>query len=246
MESHGTRVRPKAQTPGAGSLSHVKSASAAEQHRTPTQRTLGDFLPRSLSPKPIVSNQLSHGITPDPSPVLSSSRSHTTTLNRFSPVAHPTIGVPASATYSAGASQDRNVGTAPPVVPLVMPARTTRPTQLYRAASVPPPRAIPGLTPWTPGTQGIYPNFGCSVGQFPVWNVRITGMRIQDAMFAVSDQISPAAFYVAADVWSPDKKEWKMSKIYGAFSDAVHFARRVLFGERRAPISRLARSYMSV
>ena len=129
------------------------------------------------------------------------------------------------------ASLPHNLLNAPPVasVPLL------RPAQLYSVASVPPPPVIPGLAPWTPGTQGIYPNFGRTAGQFPVWNVRIKNMRMQDAMFTVSDQISSSAFYVSADVWSRDKESWKLTKIYGAFLDAVNFARQVLFGVHRAP-----------
>jgi hypothetical protein len=48
-------------------------------------------------------------------------------------------------------------------------------------------------------------------------------MRRQQAMFALSDQISSNAFYVAADVWTYYNKSWKLGKIFGAFSDALSF-----------------------
>ena len=84
---------------------------------------------------------------------------------------------------------------------------------LYRLAPIPGPRVVPGLTPWIPGTQGLYPRFlpvaapVHGIPQFPVWNARIAGMQRQQAMFQLADEIEkqdPArgAFYVAADVWS--------------------------------------------
>jgi len=60
-------------------------------------------------------------------------------------------------------------------------------------------------------------------------------MQRQQAMFAASDALSPSAFYVAADVWSRKKGQWGLGKVFGAFSDAVSFAHRVLMGNQRAP-----------
>ena len=65
-----------------------------------------------------------------------------------------------------------------------------------------------GATPWIPGTSGLYsrprgaqPSFEWP-NNFPVWNVRIDGLRLQQAMFQTADNISAKAFYVAADTWT--------------------------------------------
>jgi hypothetical protein len=60
-------------------------------------------------------------------------------------------------------------------------------------------------------------------------------MQRQQAMFALSDQISPNAFYVAADVWTYFNQSSKLGKIFGAFSGALGFVHQVLMGPRRAP-----------
>ena len=107
---------------------------------------------------------------------------------------------------------------------------TTEPTKL-----IPDPRTIPGLTPWSPGTCGLYPNFNGSKQQFPIWNLRVDGMQRQQSMFTLSDAISPTAFYVAADVWSRVADSWRLGKVFGAFCDAASFANLVLMGPQRAP-----------
>ena len=49
---------------------------------------------------------------------------------------------------------------------------------------------IPGASPWTPGTQGLYPmptgaqRSDLQPTSFPVWNTRVRGMRWQQAMFS--------------------------------------------------------------
>ena len=117
---------------------------------------------------------------------------------------------------------------------------------LFRLTSIPDPRVVPGLKSWIPGTQGLYPRFapvataGDCARHFPVWNVHVAGMRRQQAMFHLADGIEAGApahpvFYVAADVWSADKKGWSVAKVYGAFRDPVQFASQVLMGVHRAP-----------
>jgi hypothetical protein len=59
-------------------------------------------------------------------------------------------------------------------------------------------------------------------------------------MFHLADEIEAGApehsvFYVAADIWSTDKKGWSLVKVYGAFRDSIQFALQVLMGAHRAP-----------
>ena len=36
----------------------------------------------------------------------------------------------------------------------------------------------------------------------PLWKVRIDGLKPQHAMFQAADNLSPSAFYIAADDWT--------------------------------------------
>ena len=120
---------------------------------------------------------------------------------------------------------------APPAAPAPI---STESSRLYRVSLIPDATVASSLTPWIPGTQGLYPRFGRGNAKFPLWNARVEGMRRQQALFALSDQICSNAFYVAADVWTPSNKGWKLGKIFGAFSDATSFAYQVLMGPQRA------------
>ena len=108
-------------------------------------------------------------------------------------------------------------------------------------------REIPGASPWTPGTQGLYPRpTGAQRSDlqpmtFPVWNTRARGMGWQQAMFSAADAIEqssragesgsvqPSTFYVAADVWTRKKGEsWGLGKIIGAFETPHAFVTQLL------------------
>ena len=121
------------------------------------------------------------------------------------------------------------------VVPLSKPI-----SDFFHRILIPDPLIIPSLSPWIPGTLGLYPNFARATTHngaqlFPIWNIRIQEMRRQEAMFHAADQASKFAFYIAADVWSRGKKEWQVIKVYGAFRDAVSFAMQTMIGIHRAP-----------
>ena len=168
-------------------------------------------------------------------------------LPRHAPLAQVNAEVPRDNTTRLSESIDQNPPPHPdsgphmatdgavPVLPTSPTPVSRQPSRLYRVALIPDPVAIPGLAPWTPGTLGLYPNFGSGDAQLPLWNVRVDGMRRQQAMFALADRISQSAFYMAADVWSYLDKSWKLGKIFGAFSDAANFVHRVLMGPQRAP-----------
>ncbi len=112
----------------------------------------------------------------------------------------------------------------------LMTETSRRTPRRFRLAPIPAPRVVPDLHPWVPGTQGLYPKWApvASPGdrdpQFPVWNVRVEGMRRQQAMFCMADEIEArthehSVFYIAADVWAKDKSGWSAVKMYGAFRD---------------------------
>jgi len=124
-------------------------------------------------------------------------------------------------------------------------ATSTRPQGLCQVLyesrmPIPPRRSIPDLTPWKPGTTGLYPRplgaapVHTSPRDFPIWTARIPGMRPQEAMFQAADKIdkaasAPSAFYVAADTWRHDQKNgWGLSKIYGAFRNVESFINQLL------------------
>ena len=92
-----------------------------------------------------------------------------------------------------------------------------------------------GITPWVPGTQPLYPRprgAHFSPGwpeSLPIWRVRVNGLKPQAAMFRVADNISPTAFYIAADEWTrKDGKQWGVGKIFGAFRNAIEFVTNLL------------------
>ena len=72
-------------------------------------------------------------------------------------------------------------------------------------------------TPWKPGTMGLYspprgskpPGSSTWQCTLPIWKVRVDGLKPQQAMFQIADNLSPSAFYIAADDWTrKDGKEW--------------------------------------
>ena len=64
---------------------------------------------------------------------------------------------------------------------------------------------------------------------FPLWKVRIEGMAPQQAMFQIADNLSPHAFYIAADDWTRKQgKEWGVGKRFGAFRDVEEFVTNFL------------------
>ena len=110
--------------------------------------------------------------------------------------------------------------------------------------------AIPGASPWTPGTQGLYPRpigaqrSDVQATSFPVWNTRVRGLGWQQAMFNAADSIEqsaraaattqcglgqPSTFYVAADVWTRKSGEgWGLGKTFGAFESPHAFVTQLL------------------
>ena len=96
---------------------------------------------------------------------------------------------------------------------------------------------VQGSTPWEPGTTGLYPfprgakssrSSDC-LNSLPLWNVRVGGLKPQQAMFDTADSLQPNAFYVAADDWTKrDGKTWGIGKRYGAFSSAMEFVTNFL------------------
>ena len=84
--------------------------------------------------------------------------------------------------------------------------------------------AAGSATPWIPGTLGLYSRpRGAQPSSkwptsFPVWNVRVDGLRRQQAMFQTADNLSAQAFYIAADEWTrKDGQDWGIGKLFGAF-----------------------------
>jgi len=97
--------------------------------------------------------------------------------------------------------------------------------------------AAPNSAPWIPGTQGLYPRpTGASAPgsatwqkSFPLWKVRVDGLKPQQAMFQTADTLSLNAFYIAADDWTQrDGRTWGIGKRYGAFRDAMEFVTNFL------------------
>ncbi len=95
--------------------------------------------------------------------------------------------------------------------------------------------AAGGATPWIPGTLGLYSRpRGAQPSskwptRFPVWNVRVDGLRRQQAMFQTADNISAQAFYIAADEWTrKDGQDWGIGKLFGAFRSAEDFVSEML------------------
>jgi hypothetical protein len=68
----------------------------------------------------------------------------------------------------------------------------------------------PNSTPWIPGTMDLYPPLkGASSPStatwqksFPLWKVRVDGLKFQQAMFQTADNLSLNAFYITADNWT--------------------------------------------
>ena len=111
-------------------------------------------------------------------------------------------------------------------------------------------RELPGSSPWTPGTQALYPRptgaqrSDVQATSFPVWNPRMRGVGRQQAMFQAADSIEqstrqaavaesdppqPSTFYVAADVWTRKPGEsWGLGKIFGAFETPHAFVTQLL------------------
>jgi hypothetical protein len=58
---------------------------------------------------------------------------------------------------------------APPIAPAPI---STKPSRLYRVSLIPDATVASGLTPWIPGTQGLYPRFGR--GKCPVSSLERT------------------------------------------------------------------------
>ena len=92
--------------------------------------------------------------------------------------------------------------------------------------------SVSGSAPWKPGTPDLYPlpkgfmipgssAWPCTL---PLWKVRVEGLQPQQAMFQVADNLSPSAFYIAADDWTrKDGVQWGIGKRYGAFRSAAEF-----------------------
>ncbi len=92
-----------------------------------------------------------------------------------------------------------------------------------------------GATPWIPGTVSLYSRLkGAQLSsdwqtKFSVWNVRIDGLKRQQAMFQTADNILLTAFYTAADEWtSRDGQAWVIGKMFGAFRSAIDFVSDML------------------
>ena len=115
-------------------------------------------------------------------------------------------------------------------------------SDFFHRILIPDPQIIPNLSPWIPGTLGLYPNFARATTHNGAalepnfFRFGITAFRkCQEAMFHAADQAAKFAFYIAADVWSRGKKDWQVSKVYGAFRDGVSFAMQAMTGIHRAP-----------
>jgi len=58
----------------------------------------------------------------------------------------------------------------------------------------------------------------------PLWKVWVDGLKPQQAMFQIADNLSSSAFYIAADDWTrKNGKEWGIGKRYGAFRTVEDF-----------------------
>ncbi len=57
-----------------------------------------------------------------------------------------------------------------------------------------------------------------------LWKIRVDGLKPQQAMLQVADNITSSGFYITADDWTrQDGKEWGIGKRYGAFHSENEF-----------------------
>jgi hypothetical protein len=68
-----------------------------------------------------------------------------------------------------------------------------------------------GLYPRPKGASS--PNTSAWQKSFPLWKVRVDGLKPQQAMFQIADNLSFKTFYIAADDWTKgDGRTWGIGK----------------------------------
>ena len=177
------------------------------------QRVLVDFfttlIPQTdacLSAQFVVSKELSEKSTVQLAPRSEGDLCPQSEVNLSMPIADhatcPAPALPANATPPAANTSTRPIQCGAEVVDMsrliVLKPTLQRPTQ------------------WKPGTMGLYspPRGSKPSGSLtwqctlPIWKVRVDGLKPQQAMFQIADNLSPSAFYIAADDWTrKDGKE---------------------------------------
>ncbi len=84
-----------------------------------------------------------------------------------------------------------------------------------------------GLYPRPKGASA--PNPTTWQKSFPLWEVRVDGLKPQQAMFQTAENLSSNAFYIAADDWiKSDGRTWGIGKRYGAFRNVIEFVTNFL------------------
>ena len=193
------------------------------------QRVLGDFfgalLPQAgvtLTTQAAGSQELAKELTAQIAP-------QSARALRLPPEVSPSAPTTAHPTRPASAPP---VNATPPVVTAHShpPQALVEPVDMSRLIILR-PTAL-GSTPWKPGTMDLYPlprgtkppSSSNWQQTLPLWKVRVEGLKPQQAMFQVADNLFPSAFYIAADDWTrQDGKEWGIGKRYGAFRSAAEF-----------------------
>ena len=208
--------------------------SPSQARTDPKQRVLVDFfttlIPQTdacLSAQFVVSKELSEKSTVQLAPRSEGDLCPQSEVNLSMPIADhatcPAPALPANATPPAANTSTRPIQCGAEVVDMSR-LIVLKPT-LQRS------------TPWKPGTMGLYspPRGSKPSGSLtwqctlPIWKVRVDGLKPQQAMFQIADNLSPSAFYIAADDWTrKDGKEWGIGKRYGAFRSAVEFVTNFL------------------
>ena len=218
---------------------HQQQGQRQQQQRQ--QRTLWDFF--SSSQRQSISR---------PAPLPASTRPSLVATQRHAPVSSPTLTrggrLPeqgSAVDTQSGAGSPAPAPPSPGCMVEAYPQSKQSPATADRKIVV--KGEIPGASPWTPGTQGLYPRptgaqrSDLPPTSFPVWNTRARGMGWQQAMFSAADSIENSnraggggsaqslTFYVAADVWTRKKgASWGLGKIFGAFKDPHEFVTQLL------------------
>jgi hypothetical protein len=73
------------------------------------------------------------------------------------------------------------------------------------------------------------PTLQLGIKSFPLWEVRVDGLKPQQSMFQTAENLSSNAFYIAVDDWiQRNGRTWGIGKRYGAFHNAIEFVTNFL------------------
>jgi hypothetical protein len=173
----------------------------------PQQRVLGDFF-GALPP-------IMAAHTPVPNKGSRESSSVPNTAHSLAP--EQNYDLPRGAEAQPLIPADKESAHLPSAIPGDSPAEATRTTPMsVNAEKVNMSRLIvdkpaaPNSAPGIPGSMGLYPRpKGASAPgsvtwqkSFPLWKVRVDGLKSQQVMFQTADNLSFNALYIAADDWT--------------------------------------------